>query len=283
MEFDLKKLIFVPLVILAFSLFVLFDNKLATGEFVIKDVDLKGGTQITIETETQIDTQLVEDTLEKKYGSVFVSGLRTATGFGATVEVPEDRNVTAVIEDISALGIDADEFTVETIKPALGELFFNQMTTILIVAFILMSAIIFVIYRNIISSAGIIFATGANIISAIAIANFLGIQMSFAGLAGVLMLIAYTVDTNIVLTTKVLNAGPNEFKHRYRSALITGLTISMTITVAMLLVPLFTTSKLLVNIANILVIGFLADLAYTWLFNAGILKMWHERRFKSLS
>jgi preprotein translocase subunit SecF len=281
MEFDLKKLTFVPLVVLAFSLFILFDNKMTTGDFIIKDVDLKGGTLITIETDSPVDTVSLEHLLSDKYGSVFVKGLRTSTGYGANIEVDASVNSTSVIEDVRLSGINADNFSIESIQPALGRLFFDQMTRLLIIAFGIMSLVIFIIYRNVVSSFGMIFATGANIISAIAIANFLGISMSFAGFAGLLMLIGYTVDTNIVLTTKVLGGGTDNFNSRYKRALKTGLTMSLTITVAMLLVPLFTTSKLLVNIANILVIGFLIDLLYTWLFNAGLLKMWYQRRYKS--
>jgi preprotein translocase subunit SecF len=281
MELDPKKLMFVPIAILAFSAFVILSNKASTGEYIVKDVDLKGGTLITLDTQSPVDARAIEDSLSEKYGSAFVSGLRTSTGYGAKIEIDQSVDAEAVVEDVKSMGVDVTNFSIESIKPALGALFFDQMVKILLVAFGLMSAVIFMIYRNAVSSFGIIFSTGANMVSAIAIANFLGIPMSFAGFAGLLMLIAFTTDTNIVLTTKVLGTGTEDFKKRYRKALITGLTMSLTITAAMLIVPFFTTSKLLINIANILVIGFLVDLIYTWIFNAGLLKMWHERRYKS--
>jgi preprotein translocase subunit SecF len=280
LKFDLKKAAFIPIVVLAISLAMMFNNWLTTGEFITKDVDLKGGTLISIETSTPVDTHAVENKLIEKYGAAIVSGLRTTSGYGANIEVDKEVNSTAVLNDLKEMGIVVDDFTAESIEPALGRLFFDQMRTILIVAFVFMSFVIFLIYRNFVTSFGMIFATGANMISAIAIANFLGMSMSFASFAGLLMLVGYTIDTNIVLTSKVLGHGTDDFNSRYKRALRTGLTMSATITVAMLLVPLFTNSKLLVNIANILVIGFLIDLLYTWLFNAGLLKIWHERRLK---
>ncbi len=92
------------------------------------------------------------------------------------------------------------------------------------------------------------------------------------------MLIAYTVDTNIVLTTRVLKSDKKTYESEYRGALITGGMLIGAITLTMFITLILSTSKLLTNIASILVIGFLNDLVYTWILNAGILEMYVERR-----
>ena len=283
MEIKLKKLLPIPIILFLFSVSVLFVNYFRTGDFILRDVDLKGGTLVTIESSVPIDAKNLEKILEQKYGSVFLSSLRTTTGYGVSVEVSENVDATDVINDIQASGVSVVSHTVETIGPQLGNLFLIQIRNILIIAFVLMSVVIFIVYRNFISSIGIVFASLANIITTLAITSLLGIKISFAGFAGLLMLIAYTVDTNIVLTSKILGMGTEDFRSRYKKALTTGATLIATITITMFLILLLSSSKLLVNIGEILVVGFLSDLPYTWIFNASLLEMWFGRRQKLIS
>ena len=275
-----KKLLIIPIVLFIFSVAVLLYNKYTTGDFLLKGVDLRGGTLVTIETSQPVNTKHLEDVLTKRYGSVLVSGLRTATGYGATIEVPMETNTTQLLEDVKSLGISTTAFSVESIGPTLSSMLMQQILYVLIAAFVLMSIVIFLVYRRVISSFGTVFASLANILTTLALTSLLGIKLSFAGFAGLLMLIAYTVDTNIVLTTKTLHTTPENFHKQYKKALITGLTLIMTITTTMFITQLISMSKLLVNLAQILVVGFLSDLPYTWIFNAGVLELSVERRFK---
>ncbi len=285
MEIKTKNLIFIPIALFLFSSSVLVWNYISTGDFVARDVDLKGGTLVTIESDKQIDVVNLEKLLAEKYGSVYISGLRTSTGYGAGIEVSAETDSNELINYVKASGINVTGFSIETIGPSLGNMFLQQMTYILVIAFVLMSIIIFIIYRNLVSSFGIVFAILANIVTTLAITSLIGIRISLAGFAGLLMLIAYTVDTNIVLTSKVTAHGTTmeEFKSRYKKAFTTGITLIATITITMFIVIMMSSSKLLVNIADILVIGFLSDLLYTWIFNAGILEIWLGRRLKSAS
>ena len=278
MQISLRKLLPIPIIIFAIAVSILLWNFIRTGDFVLLDVDLKGGTLVTIETDVPVDTILIEDHLGVKYGSVIASGLRTSTGFGANIEIPAAANATELISDLAGLGIVTKAFSIESVGPALGSLFLQQVRDVLIAAFILMSIVIFIVYRKLVSSFAIVFAALSNILTTLAVTSLLGIKISFAGFAGLLMLIAYTVDTNIVLTTKVLHTTPEEFKRKYRLALITGLTLIATISITMSSVLLLSTSKLLVNVAEVLVVGFVSDLPFTWVLNAGLLESYVNRR-----
>ena len=278
MKVDLTKLMPVPIILFLFSIAVFVYNQYKYGDFILKDIDLKGGTLITIESNQPINTNQLQDYLAKKFSPVSVSGLATSTGFGANVEVGSKVNTSLVIQEIKNFGIQMKSFSVETIGPELGSMFFWQVSELLIAAYILMSIVIYVVYRNFISSFGIVFASLANILTTLALTSLLGIRVSFAGFAGLLMLIAYTVDTNIVLTTKVLHATPEKFYKEYKIALITGLTLIATVTTTMIITQFVSTSHLLVNIAQILSVGFVNDLAYTWILNAGLLEIMVRKR-----
>lgn len=282
MELKLSRLIFVPIALFAVSVGILLLNFQQTGDFILKDIDLKGGTLVTISTTAPIDEKLLEKKVSDTFGSSLVSSLTTASGFGATIQVPSTVKGSDVVAVVKEAGVGVKEFSEESIGPVLGNLFFEQVRNTLIIAFVLMSVVIFIIYRNVVASFGVVFASLANILTTLAMTSLLKIDISFAGFAGLLMLIAFTVDTNIVLTSKIVAHGTEGFRTRYRRALITGLTLIATITVTMFIVLFLSTSKLLVNISEVLVIGFLSDLVFTWILNAGLLEMYFNRKFKHL-
>ncbi len=273
------KLVLLPILIFLLSLGILLSNFIRTGDFILRDIDLKGGTLINIETPTPFDTSKIEQSLAEKYGSAFVSSVQSVRGYGIEVQVDKDVSVNDVINDLENLDVVVNSFSSESIGSFLGNLFFEQVVSILSIGFILMSIVIFIIYRNLITSFGIVFASLANILTALAITSLLGIKISFAGFAALLMLIAYTVDTNIVLTNQVLKTTPENFWKQYRRALSTGLTLISTITLTMLAVLFLSPSKLLVNVSQILVIGFIFDLPYTWILNSSLLEWWVRRRY----
>lgn len=278
----LNKTILIPIAIFLLSIAVLVNNFLRTGDFILRDLDLKGGTLIIIDTPTpSTDTPGIEKLLTDKYGSVFVSNTKTAAGYGIEIQVEKDVDVNSAIKDLKNFGIVINSFTSESIGSFLGNLFFEQVVIILAVGFALMSIVIFLIYKTPITSFGIVFASLANILTTLALTSLLGIKISFAGFAALLMLIAYTVDTNIVLTNKVLRVVPESFRTQYKKALSTGLTLIATITLTMIVVSILSPSKLLVNVSQILVVGFIFDLPYTWIFNSAMLEWWVNRGHKA--
>jgi preprotein translocase subunit SecF len=109
--------------------------------------------------------------------------------------------------------------------------------------------------------------------------QFLGVPLSLASIAGILLLIGYSVDTDILLTSRVLR-GEGELKARINSALKTGLTMSLTTLSAIAIVLLISSSAILTQIALILFIGLCCDLVNTWLGNAIMLRWWVEHKWK---
>jgi preprotein translocase subunit SecF len=117
-----------------------------------------------------------------------------------------------------------------------------------------------------------------------AMMNLFGIQLTFGTLAALLMLIGYSVDTDILLTTKVL--GERKYiEKKIASCRKTGLTMTGAAIVAfavLYLVATFagvigmTAIPVLSGIAIVMLFGLLADLINTWFFNAGLLKWYME-------
>ena len=108
--------------------------------------------------------------------------------------------------------------------------------------------------------------------------NLLGIPLSLPALAALLMLIAYSVDTDILLTTRILREKQITIFERVKSAARTGLTMQITTLIALTVMVLFSTSRILDTIALILIIGVLFDILNTWLQNVGILRWYAEKK-----
>ncbi len=103
--------------------------------------------------------------------------------------------------------------------------------------------------------------------------------MSTAGIIAFLMLIGYSVDTDILLTTRLLKRYEGTLNNRIFSAFKTGITMTLTslfaIAAALIIVRSF--SVVLTQIFTILVIGLSFDLINTWVTNLSILK-WYVKR-----
>ncbi|GAH45812.1 unnamed protein product, partial [marine sediment metagenome] len=167
-------------------------------------------------------------------------------------------------------------YTIEEMSAALSETFFQSATRAIIIAFILMSIVVFIYFRKIVPSAAIILAAVTDILGVLAIMNITGIKLSTAGIAAILMLIGYSIDTDILLSTKVLKRREGSVMDRIYSAIKTGMTMQITTLVAMTVVLIVSPALILKQIALIMVIGLLIDLPSTWIMNTGLLRWYLE-------
>ena len=114
----------------------------------------------------------------------------------------------------------------------------------------------------------------------LALVDLLGIKMSGAGIVAFLMLIGYSVDTDILLTTRILKRGDYPLNTRIFKAFKTGITMTLTsllaISFALIVVKSF--SNILTQIFTILIIGLSFDILNTWITNVSILKWYVEKK-----
>lgn len=130
-------------------------------------------------------------------------------------------------------------------------------------------------------SAAVILAAFSDIVITLAVVNVLGIKISTAGIAAFLMLIGYSVDTDILLSTRVLKRNKGSIYHRIVSSLQTGMMMSITSGAAALIGFLVSRSDEIKQIMLIILIGLITDIIVTWLQNTGIIRLYAERREKA--
>ena len=282
-EHNYKQILLIPIIILILSLAVIGNHYLKTGEFVSKGVSLKGGTSVSINQ--QFDVSELSSFLVQKFPHADVN-VRTLSKAGIQsgiiVEASDvdGKDLISSIEE--KLGnLDKSEYTVDTTGPSLGKSFFKQAIISVLVAFVLMSIVVFIYFRAPLPSFYAVFSVFADATFALAVFDLFNLRLTTAGVASFLMLIGYSIDTDILLTTRVLKRTEGTVSERMASTLPTGITMTLAAIAAVLIAYYSTESELLKQIMFILGWGLVADVIFTWLFNAPLLRMYLEGKEKN--
>ncbi len=276
-----RKMLVMSLLLLLFCVSFLMVKYVQTGEIVERSIDFKSGTQASIEFRGDVDVAYATGVIQEKYGKT--TKVRVLGGITKTLVIETDKDVSEkeLIELIDVLDIDEVGHSTHSIGAALGQAFWNQALGAIFVAFALMAISVFVTFRSPVPSLAVILAGVSDIIAALVGMNLLGIQLSMGTLAGLLILMGYSIDTDILLSTRVLKRkGEGTLNERIKSSMKTGVTMSITSVIAMTILFLVSSSPALDSIALVIIIGLLADIPFTWMQNVGILKIHMGRMSK---
>jgi len=272
-----KKLLIIPLVLFVLSIAVLLFQYSAHGYVIDKDVSLKGGISSTIYFEEEINTAHLESSFSTQFPNSEIS-IRELSTLGSGQN--NGLIINAIDIELKDFKIFIDEqfptgdISIQETGEGLGDSFFNEMIRAIIFAFILMGIVVFIAFRKIVPSIAVIFSALLDIVVTLAIISLLGMKLSTAGIAAFLMIIGYSIDTDIMLTTRVLKRKAGTLWERTYRAFKTGMTMTLTTIAALLVAFLVTNSIVLKQMFGIILIALVVDMIATWLMNSGIL-IWY--------
>ncbi|MEM3282042.1 MAG: hypothetical protein QW591_02940, partial [Candidatus Micrarchaeaceae archaeon] len=169
----------------------------------------------------------------------------------------------------------------ENVTPTLGRYFLSQVETVIIIAFVLISIAVFFIFRSIVPSLAIIFGAGNDIIVAIGMMGLFGIPLGISSLGGLLMLIGYSIDTEILTSIRILKRKEGSAEERAYSAMKTGLTMTTTAIVAfatLFAVSIIAYVPTYFEISGVVLFGLIADIFTTWFGNAPMVLLYKKRK-----
>lgn len=284
-----KKLFVVPIIILIACLGIIGNHYVKTGDFVDRDVTLKGGLTVTVSTPIKIPD------MKEFLASRFVLSdilVRTLTEFGTDKQTGiiieatdvKEEDLKAVIQErmqkeSAGFMLTKDNYSAEMVGSALGESFYRQMLTAILLAFAFMAAVILITFRSAIPSLTVVFCAFCDMVFPIAVMNLFGIRLSTAGIAALLMLIGYSVDTDIVITTKALRRqDEGSIIDRMFDGMKTGLTMTSTTIIALTAGYFISNSFIIKEIFLIIILGLLYDMIVTYFLNMGVLVWWVKRK-----
>ena len=286
-ENQYKKLLIIPFAILLLAFIQIGYQLAATGDFIHRDVSLKGGVTVTIPTEQEIDILTLENAISLDFPNNDV-GIKSISQFGIQTGVIVEADISQegankLLDSIKKnIGkeLNENDYSVEIVGSSLGASFFRETISALGIAFVFMAIVVFLYFRTFVPSAAVILAAFSNMVVTLAILNLLGVKISAAGIAAVLMLIGYSVDTDILLSTRLLKRKEGTEMERIYGAISTGIMMTLTTLAAVTIGLIFTQSEVIRQIMIILFIGLLADLVNTWIQNVGILRLYLEKKAK---
>ena len=276
-----KYQLILSVIVLAFALGYLAFFYSANGDIIHKDISLTGGTTITVSGANSPEE--IQNALRTRFPDVTarsISNIRTGEQIGFFVESTASADeLKSAIEELLGFKLTQENSSIEFTGSALSSSFYQQLRLAVLIAFVGMGLVVFVIFKTPFRSLSIIAAGFADIVMTLALVDFIGMQISLAGIVALLMLIGYAVDTDMLLTTRVLR-GEGPINTRIWGAFKTGITMTLTAIVAIgvSLFFVYGNSETLRQMFTILLIGLGFDIFNTWVTNATLLKWYAEAR-----
>jgi len=253
------------------------------GDIIYKDVTLTGGTTITV-LDANANIEEVKSSLIEEFPDLKIRGISdfmTNEQKGFLLETKAGaEEIKSALESFLQYELTQENSSVEFSGSTLSEGFYHQLRLAILLAFIFMAIVVFIIFRTIVPSAAVILAALSDIVMTIAVVNYFSMSLSTAGIVAFLLLIGYSVDTDILLTTRVLKKREGEINDRLFGALKTGVTMTLTsiVAISVSLLIVYNSSEILRQMFTILLIGLGFDLFNTWFANAAILKWYAEKK-----
>lgn len=277
-EDNYKLLLAIPFLMLLLAVIQIAYQYNATGDFVNRGVELKGGLTLTIPGKSYDINELEQILNEDLQGDISVRRISQTKGLLIEASDVEEKDLLDKVQEIIGELDPQTDYSLEEMGSSLGASFFKEITKAIVIAFILMGIVVFITFRVPAPSLAVILAALSDIIVTLAIFNLTGAKLGKGGIAAFLMLIGYSVDTDILLSTKVLKRKFGTVMDRVYSAMKTGITMNITTIAAITVAMFFTQSDVIKQIMTILLIGLLVDIINTWIQNVGILRLYLERK-----
>lgn len=276
-----KKLLFIPGIILIFSVFYLYNFYQENGDFIYKGVSLTGGTSITL-LDSNLNIKEIEEGLKEKFPDVetkILSDIRTGKQRGLVIETTSNVSILKeALEEKLGYKLTGENSSIEFSGSTLSGGFYKQLRFAVFISFILMASVVFIIFRTPIRSLSVMLAAFLDIMMTIVVLDILGIHLSIGGIVALLMLIGYSVDVDILLTARVVKNHEGTINQKIWESFKTGITMTLTSIVASAVALIFTfsVSPVLAQMFTVILIGLAFDIMNCWITNASILKWYME-------
>lgn len=278
-----KLTMIIPIILLVFSIFYLYNFVSKNSDVLYKDVSLTGGTTLTL-LDKNVNTEELKNALTSQFPDISIrkiSDFSSGSQKGLIIETKAGaEELKDSLEKYLDYSLNQDNSSIEFSGAALSTGFYQQLRLAIILAFIFMAIVVFLVFRTVIPSFAVILSAFADIIMTIVAVDILGMNMSLAGIIAFLMLIGYSVDTDILLTSRMLKRTETNMNAVLFDAFKTGITMTLTsiVAVAVSLYIIYSLSDTLRQIFTILLIGLGFDILNTWLTNAPMLRWYIESK-----
>ena len=264
-----RELIVVPLVVLLLALAII------GGFYALNGTPVRQGLAFTGGTELQIQTGDSAAQIESTFGSAgfdveSVQPIRSQeNSFIITFQSTDTDAIQGTAQDASY-----DVQSIQGRSASFGGQSQRQALIGMTVAFGGMALLVFALFRTFVPSLAVVASAFSDIVIPIAIMNLVGMELTLGTVAALLMLIGYSVDSDLLLNNHVLRRSGGFYESTYR-AMRTGVTMTLTSIAAMTVMAItafLLGIPLLPAVGAVLVFGLCADLMNTYMLNVTLLR-----------
>lgn len=262
----------VPLVVFLSAVVIFYGNLQATGEIVPRDIDLSGGTLATIYT-SSVAPGTKEDFESRGFNFREIKSYETGETVAVTIEAGSEFTGSEVISLVNT-SFPGAEYDIRTVGPSLSESFMEGAQKAILFSFVAMGIILAFIFKQRIVAFTIVLSGFLNVAEAAAYMTLFGIKLSPHTIGALLMLMGWSVNSEVLFDTKIFREVEGDPKKRATDAMKTAMTMTLAISVSLLALYFVSTSSLIKDIVMVLLLGTIFDTINTW-FQSLAMVLWY--------
>jgi preprotein translocase subunit SecF len=174
-----------------------------------------------------------------------------------------------------------NSFIFKDVSPSLSEFFVQKTRELVIYSSILTGIVVFLVFRSLVPSITVMLGAFIDIIIALGGMALFQIPLNLPSLATLLLILGYSIDTDILLAVRLLKRTEGNAKERVYNAMTTGVMmafVSILGFAVLIILSMFTQIQTYYQISTVATVGLFADIIGTWLSNAVILLWYVERK-----
>ncbi len=269
-----RQLAAVPLAVLLVALLVIGATFATTGTPVEQGVAFTGGTELRLGIDAPPEEARTEIAEAFSAEPATIRNVPDSNAYIVTFR-QDDVSTTQLEQEAEAAGFEVR--SIDSVSESFGQE--SQVLALggVGVAFVGMSVLVFILFRTFVPSIAVVVSAFSDIVIPVALMNIFGIELTLGTVAALLMLIGYSVDSDILLNNHILRRSGDFYESTYR-AMRTGVTMTLTslsAMVVMTVVAFLFGIQLLTSIGIVLVFGLSADLMNTYMLNLSLLR-WYK-------
>lgn len=174
-----------------------------------------------------------------------------------------------------------DQFSLQDVSPSLSEFFIGTTEQVVLESFVLTALLVVIIFRSFAPSLAVMAGAFTDILIAMGGMGLFQVPLTLSSVAALLMLIGFSLDTDILLTTRVTKRTEGNTRDRAYGAMKTGIMMTGVSIIGyslLLILSIVTQISTYYQISSVLIFGLVGDIAATWCTNAVIILWFAERK-----
>jgi preprotein translocase subunit SecF len=268
-----RQLAAIPLAVLLVALVILGGWWAATGAPVDRGFEFTGGTELTLASDAP--PEQARERIQNAFPENSPTDIRSVSADDTYIVTFQSTDGAELAEQARSAGFEVRSTVAVT--SSFGGRTQLQAVGGVAVAFLGMAVLVFAMFRTFVPSIAVVISAFSDIVIPVAIMNLLGIELTLGTVAALLLLIGYSVDSDILLNNHILRRSGGFYESTHR-AMRTGVTMTLTSLAAMVVMTIVATAfgiQLLAAIGIILVFGLATDLMNTYMLNLSLLR-WYK-------